>query len=540
MTKSGSQVTSWILLVNIVQLAVGLISPSLNKRDSGTKSKPIAVTPSQNFKGNDGPWSTFVLQIGNPPQDVEVFASTASYQTIAILPGGCRSSDGPTCNADRGALFTPNSSTTWKPNTIVPNSTFTLNLDSNLGYNDNGLYGYDTVQLGWQGSGGPSLDQQIVAGIETKDFFLGMFGLNPRPTNFSTFNVQKPSYMSTLRDRGYIPSLSWGYTAGNQYRPGSVLGSLTLGGYDAGRFIPSDVSFEFNAIDENDLTVIIKNISVQGAGTSSSGGGLLSHGYPVGIHALIDSTTPYIWFPDSLCKYFEEAFGLSWDDAVQAYLINDTLHQELQAQNANVSLTLGSPNSDGSVDIVLPYGAFDLNADFPLPQSRYFPLMRATNSSQYTLGRTFLQEAYVIADYERRKFSVHQSQWPVKPEKVVAIKSPSDKLSNAAIAGAVIGAIAGLTAVGLLIFMIKKKRRIRKNVKADISELDTTDLGEHNRQPSGVQEIDGQRFLGLEIDGTKLPGHEIDGHNYHGVELGDTVRQVELDGKQDMKHEMPA
>jgi len=43
----------------------------------------------------------------------------------------------------------------------------------------------------------------------------------------------------------------------------------------------------------------------------------------------------------------------------------------------------------------LPYAAFDLVADYPLviDSSRYFPLMRAANESQYTLGRTFLQEA---------------------------------------------------------------------------------------------------------------------------------------------------
>ena len=385
----------WIVLLEWFQLAVSSTASSLDRRNAATKPKAIAIAPSQEFKGNDGPWSTFVLQIGEPPQSVEVIASTAGYQTIAILPGGCISSDPSTCATDRGALFNPNSSTTWKANTVTPNSTFTLNLDTNLGYNENGLFGYDTVQMGWDGSGGPSLDQQIVAGIETKDFFLGMFGLNPRPTNFTTLNTQAPSYMSTLLDQKVIPSLSWGYTAGNQYRPGSVLGSLTLGGYDSGRFVPNHLSFEFSTVDENDLVVMIRNISVYGKSNNGPKANLLTQGYKANIAALIDSTTPYFWLPMDICEAFEEAFNLTWNDTVQAYLVNDTLHETLQAQNANISFTLGNLSDKETIDITLPYGAFDLHATYPLPDSRYFPLMRATNQSQYTLGRAFLQEAQV-------------------------------------------------------------------------------------------------------------------------------------------------
>ena len=41
--------------------------------------------------------------------------------------------------------------------------------------------------------------------------------------------------------------------------------------------------------------------------------------------------------------------------------------------------------------------------------THYFPLRRANGESQYILGRTFLEEAYVIADYERMNFTVLQA-----------------------------------------------------------------------------------------------------------------------------------
>lgn len=388
MLASLGTISLWLLL----SLRVGFVATKAPlKVRAQTKPAPVVVPSSQDFKGDDGPWSTFTLQIGSPPQDVEVQISTASYQTIVVLPGGCTSSDPSTCPSDRGNLFNPNSSSSWKANTVVPNSTFTLNLDTNLGYNENGLYGYDDIQLGWQGSGGPSLTQQIVAGIETKDFFLGFFGLNPRPTNFTTFNSPVESFLTAMQQSNEIPSLSWGYTAGNQYRPGSVLGSLTLGGFDKGRFIPNSVTFPFNSVDARDLTVMIKSIESK----TTSGPALAWAGSSGNTAAFIDSTTPYLWLPLDACQAFEKAFGLTWNNSVQAYLVNDTLHTALQQQNANITFNLATPNGTETVAITLPYGAFDLNADYPLLSnaSRYFPLQRATNDTQYTLGRAFLQEA---------------------------------------------------------------------------------------------------------------------------------------------------
>ena len=71
-------------------------------------------------------------------------------------------------------------------------------------------------------------------------------GLNPRPSNFTNFSNPVPSYLSSLKTQGLIPSLSWAYTAGNQYRLNEVLGSLVLGGFDASRFVPNNLTILFN------------------------------------------------------------------------------------------------------------------------------------------------------------------------------------------------------------------------------------------------------------------------------------------------------
>lgn len=347
---------------------------------------PIVIPPSQDFDGNDGPWSSFYLEIGTPPQDVKVMISTAGYQTWVVLPQGCTASDPPDCPTSRGGQFQPSQSSTWTYNNASVNGTFTFGLETGLDYSGNGDYGYDTIVLGYQGSNGPSLQQQTIAGIATKEFFLGIFGLNPRSTNFSTLDNPVPSYMATLKDRSMIPSLSWAYTAGNQYRPGTALASLTLGGFDSSRLLTNNVTFAFNQVDDRDLTVEIDKIVMTNGNTSVN---LLNNS----IAAYVDSTIPYLYLPLDVCQQFESSFGILWDNDVQAYLVNDTLHGSLRAQNATVTFTIG--NATQSVDIAMPYAAFDLIAEYPLVTNttRYFPLARAKNESQYTLGRAFLQEA---------------------------------------------------------------------------------------------------------------------------------------------------
>lgn len=108
--------------------------------------------------------------------------------------------------------FQINASSTW-----TENSFYNLGLAKNLNYSGNGLYGYDTIGLGVQ-EGGLFLTGQVVAGIATKDFYLGIFGLGPKAANFSDFTDPKPSNMRTLVDRNLIPSLSFGYTARAPYR----------------------------------------------------------------------------------------------------------------------------------------------------------------------------------------------------------------------------------------------------------------------------------------------------------------------------------
>ena len=79
-------------------------------------------------------------------------------------------------------------------------------------------FGIETVGLGLPGSNGVSEPNSIVGAMETKDFYLGYLGVTNQPTNFTAFDDPQPSFLSSLKSQQKLPSLSYSYSAGAQYR----------------------------------------------------------------------------------------------------------------------------------------------------------------------------------------------------------------------------------------------------------------------------------------------------------------------------------
>ncbi|KAL6707301.1 hypothetical protein ACN47E_004289 [Coniothyrium glycines] len=443
---------------------------------------PVSVAPDQNWSGIDGAWNTFSLMVGDPQANVRVFVSTASQQIWVVNRQACISnitdSSGQItqynafssdCEASRGYLYNTSTSESWHEKGF-----FRLWLEQNLGLVGNGLYGFDSVGLGMLGEQGPTVANTTIGTLVSANFWLGHIGVHPKPTNFSAFESPIPSYMTSLFDQKSIPSLSFGYTAGARYRDQTVLGSLTLGGYDASRIIRNDLTFIFAPDNERDLVVGMVGLTANT--TTSSNIDLLRRSDAT---LFIDSTVAELWLPVEICKAFEDAFGLRHDSATDLYLVDDALHEKLLILNPSVTFTLGQKYStDATMQITLPYDAFDLEASPPyrgLNQStRYFPIRRGNDSSQWILGRTFLQEAYLTVDWERQNFSVSAIDWTFgKPAAIMPIVSPQyaeqhfnrpkKPLSTGAIIGAAVGGgFAGALILCLIGWWFWRRRHHRK------------------------------------------------------------------------------
>ena len=447
--------------------------------------EPYVVPPSQKFDGNDGSWSTFKISVGTPGQDFRVLPSTKGGVTYVVLPDGCIAGVDPAnCQESRGAEifnsaqnigFQTNLSTSWSEI-----GQYDIDLEEALNVTVGGLFGYDKVSLGPAAvSTSLSLDRQVVAGVADQGYYMGVLPLGTTDSSFSNLGSSIDSLLYQLRNTTKIPSLSFAYTAGATYRLKSVFGSLILGGYDSTRFTRPDFSFTFSQDPAKLLTVGVSSITatntLQGTFSLTSG----AH------FSLVDSTVPHLWLPEDVCAQFETAFGLTYDPQTDLYRVNDTVHEQLLSNNPTITLKLINSLQDTAVNytnIELPYAAFDLQASYPYypNATNYFPIRRAANDSQYVLGRTLLQEAYLIVDYERGNFTVGQAVFPdpLPAANIITIASaespnnttnPSSGLSTGAIVGIAIGAVAliALLILGLILFRKRRAKHQRYELAAN-------------------------------------------------------------------------
>ncbi|PVI06037.1 acid protease, partial [Periconia macrospinosa] len=423
---------------------------------SSTEVKPYVVPNSQEFDGNDGEWSTFKINVGG--QDMRVLASTKSGETYVIVPDGCQAIDPADCPEQRGAGILNSAQSRGFQSGISKSwsdiGMYEVNLEKNLNYTGNGIYGHDTVSLGPASAGENSLsiEKQVVVGVASLDYFMGHIPLGTPDSSFCTSCTTEKSLLYQLRHNNKIPSLSFAYAAGAKYQTKSPHGQLILGGYDTSRFKPNanDLSFTFSTDPSRLLTVGVQSIL---ASNTLKG----SYSFSSSAHfSLVDSTVPHLWLPRDICDAFEAAFGLIYDPQKDLYRINATNHATLQSQNPEITLKLGNELQGDSTNIKLPYSAFIQKASYPYynQSTDYFPIRRAANDSQFTLGRTFLQEAYMIVDYERGNFSLSQAIFPERPSaNLITITSPSAPTPSKP--GLTAGAIAGIvTGISLSIILI--------------------------------------------------------------------------------------
>ena len=326
-----------------------------------------------------------------------------------------------------------------------------------------------------------------------------------------------------------------------------VDGSLVLGGYDSTRFTPNNVNFTFASNDAAALTVGVQSIiasdSLQGVQSFTTTGHL----------SVLDSSVEELWLPEDICDSMANAFGLIFDPESELYVLNDTVHTKLQQMNPNITIALGNTayNNGKSTNIVLPYAAFDMQVSWPIYQSsfNYFPIRRAANNTQYTIGRTLLQEAYLIVDYERQNFSISQAVWPdpLPPPQIEIITSldstsatststPAKQgLSTGAIAGVAVGGAAALILIAVGAFIFFRRRRQRRQL------VPTNESGFWNdRKPATGNEVHRPEDLPYLEDSFYSPERKQALRDQENAQELQSNEFTEMDGQGVFRSELPA
>lgn len=289
-----------------------------------------------------------------------------------------------------------------------------------------------------------------------------------------------------------------------------VPGSLILGGYDQSRRSNDSIILPSVA----NVDVGLQSITV------TSGNGTIT---PLkdGIVALIDPTVSELWLPPSVCDEIASVFGLTYHNASDRYVLTTTAHSALERMDPILHFKLGTSTSGGStISIEIPYKAFDLEASYPIfsNPTKYFPLRRAANASQYALGRAFLQQTYLIVDWEHDTFNISQALFsaPMPEPNIITIPpklSPKQNADNPSSEippmGAIIGIALGCFFVllgAVLGYWLWRRKRTRQKTTVyssalqETREVETTDekdtselaLGEVRRR-EGIVELQGDQ-----------------------------------------------
>lgn len=512
-----------------------------------TVTAPYIVESTGRFDGDDGQWSTFGISIGSPPQSVRVLPGTSNTEIAVPFEEGCEGqlwAQVPNCGDLRGIDnttrngFIRGDSQTWDYGGI-----YYLMTEQDV-ITAPGMYGTDTVKIGRSGdtAHNASLADQAVAGISQTSFFLGSLGLSSAATNISgTFT---PSLLASMKNQSIIPSMSYGYTAGQSYNNQRV-GSLILGGYDKALLSSSVVQFP---VDNSSIIHPRLAMDVQSIVSHNSAGGATQGYLASAITVSIDTSITHMWLPSAACDIFASTFGLQEDLTTGYFLLNDTAHTALKSANPQITFVIGGERAGGRTNIVMNYNSLDLAVGIPIYNTSkpYFPIRRAANDSQLIFGRAFLQEAYLVVDWERNNFTIGPVLSSTSPS-VVAITPPSKAatsnggasgtpsgsstpdptptgLSGGAIAGIVIPIIIIIAAaIGLFFFLRKRRERQRL---AQVRQSYETQPPEYD--PAGGTFYDGKHES---MSTAKSPGPEIaemyDSSKPRAELTADNVRRLE-------------
>ena len=171
---------------------------------------------------------------------------------------------------------------------------------------------------------------------------------------------------------------------------------MILGGYDASKFVPSRAPSYTIGRNGRQLGVTLSHI-IYNSGVDSD-----VRDTSLTLTSTLAPRTSFMSLPTRICHDMEQAFGLSYDNSSNQYLINDTQHQSLLGRNASITFTLASDSiADASQsNITISYSNLNFDVDSPHANHthRIFPLNQGSNSNDATLGMAFLRHASVISN----------------------------------------------------------------------------------------------------------------------------------------------
>ena len=496
---------------------------------------PLQVKASPQLYGPDGPWQAVSVEFGIPGQPLDLYPGGV-WQSTILTNQICQDHADEPCGT--GGLFDPDYSYTLDDTSIDWNKGTSGNT-SELAYE----LTYGAMLLSYSNMTS-IMDQLQIANHSVQNFSAKMYSSLTMVYSGVEYPVQVgelslgPIANQSFSDRGpttnaslipgfldaeqFISSNSYGLHIGIGAEAHKLDLSLMLGGYDASRIVGNvshqavlpetddDVGNEF-AIKLLDVAISVDH--GESPFSYSSKEGLLSSGNSSipsgGVQVVMNPLAPYLSLPNSTCAAIANELPVTYNAHSSLYFWDVTDPQYTNIVTSPTYLSFVFNGSSGNLTINVPFQLLNLTLQAPLVSTNtsYFPCQPPQgNTGEYSLGRAFLQAAFIgvrwegqgkgdwylaqapgpnidpnaqpkpiLDDLPESRLTGNWSEtwnghWtalqastptpkPPTPPKNLP-KNPSNSLSGGAIAGIVVGCVcAGLIAVGIGIFILIRRRR---------------------------------------------------------------------------------
>ena len=435
----------------LLQLALlGLIAPTIGL----SSGAPFQLATSSVHYGPDGPWQAITVGIGSQFNRADGLAN--GQKPLDLYPGGLWQSNiisaqacetipkiqTPSRLCGIGGVFEANIShslyntnlRTWQ-NITGDYVNFTDVMDTitllPASGNQNQRINVNNVSINLITSMQISAPNQAENDLQLGTLALGPLPYNMVPGNYTGPPVavdafEDPSYHyngihvnttfipNAVAAQGNISSASYGLHIGS-----ATLGpplSLWIGGYDRSRVIGDVSAQRVSSTDTLQIDLLDISIGVE-SGPSPFDvplqQGLLTRGNnSLGnyVSVTMDSTRPYLYLPGSACSAIAETLPITYDEGSNLYTWNtdDVRYSKIINSSSYLGFTFRS-GSGGNLTINVPFALLNLTLDTPfvLEPIPYFPCQPPSkNITPYTLGRAFLQAAFIGLNWD-----LYPGQW---------------------------------------------------------------------------------------------------------------------------------
>ncbi|KAJ0160306.1 hypothetical protein CTA2_8202 [Colletotrichum tanaceti] len=197
-------------------------------------------------------------------------------------------------------------------------------------------------------------------------------------------------------------------------------GSLWFGGYDRNRLVGdvlvANEDFNRNPITLKDISIdVIQGFSpfefTDQDGLLASGNDSISNG----LRVTIDGCAPYLTLPRSTCDSIASHLPVTYDDGLGLYLwnIDSPKYSQIVTSASTLSFTFLADSNTKTVTIRVPFTHLNLTLSEPLVESPvpYFPCFTG-GRGLFSLGRAFLQDAFLGANWGQSKWWLAQAPGP--------------------------------------------------------------------------------------------------------------------------------